>query len=85
MSDPLSSNRLHEALLGELINRIENGETVVKDGAAITVSAPAATLSAAIAFLKQFPPEIGQSKQTGPLSDTLARYSEKMPFAKRAN
>jgi hypothetical protein len=73
--------KLKEILLKELIDRIENGETVMKDGEVVKVDAPAATLNAALAFLKQFPPT-GDIPKSEMLGEKLAQLTGRMPFAK---
>ncbi len=76
----MTSTRLHDALLEALVDRVENGETVLPKGGdePVTVDAPAATLSAAINFLKTFPP--GDDDAKGPLGDKLKQYADDMPF-----
>lgn len=85
MSDAQDSGRLKEVLLKTLIDRVENGETIVaKDGETLlSVSAPAATLNAAISFLKQFPPEQDEDVKSDELSAKLKGYAGHMKFAPR--
>ena len=78
MSTPTSAE-LKVALLRELIRRVDEGERVLPKGAErpVTVSAPASTLTAAVAFLRAFPPEDedkGQPLQPGDLMKRLERY-----------
>lgn len=75
-----SSKKLQEVLVKDLIDRIENGEIEInKDGEAVRISAPASVLTAAVNYLKSFPPEKGwvESEQ---ISKTLERYKNSMPF-----
>lgn len=70
---------LKDLLLEELIKRLSEGEKVKnKEGNIETVDAPAATLTTALHFLKQFPPDddlIG-----GAQSEELRSLAEKMRF-----
>jgi hypothetical protein len=79
--------RLEEAILAELIERIEEGEKVLPKGAdePVVVSAPASTITAAVAFLKFLREKNGEPPAAaGEMSDTLRGYANKMPFARKA-
>jgi hypothetical protein len=79
--------RLEEAILGDLIERIEEGETVLPKGAEepVKVKAPASTITAAVAFLKYLREKNGEPQAAaGEMSDTLRGYAQKMPFARKA-
>lgn len=77
-----TSSRLRDALLDNLVDQIENGPVVEIEGTGVRVSPSPALISAAVNFLKQFPPDGGlpASEST---SKTLQGYAEKMAFAKR--
>ena len=73
---------LREVLIEDLITRIRDGQKeVTKDGDVVEVSAPAAVLTAAIQYLKQYPPET--APLSGELSEALREYADKMPFSKK--
>ncbi len=61
MTDNYTSSYLRDALLREFVSRVEDGETILvgkgEDRHAVTLSAPATTLQAAVAFLIAFPPD----------------------------
>lgn len=85
MSNPKTSTDLREAVLSDLITRIKDGDTVVtKDGTEVRIGAPAGIITAAIGYLKQFPPE-DVAVGSDDLSATLRTYAGKMPFARVAN
>lgn len=76
--------RLRDALLADLTSRVENGEMVLdKDtGEYVKVAAQATILTAAINYLKQFPPSDPGNVLSGDASVHLQQLSAKMPFAK---
>ena len=81
MTRNLTPARLKEALLLRLIELIEDGEDhVTKDGEVIVVKAKASTLTAAINFLKEFPPE-GEMPTGDELKANLKRYTGIMASA----
>lgn len=69
MERNVTPSRLKEALLEELLNRVENGEkAMTKDGEIETLPCPASTLNVALGFLKQFPPdELPTAKKLSPI------------------
>lgn len=77
------SGVLKQVVLNALLDQIENGTTkATKQGDVVTVSVEAPVLNAAIAFLKQFPPENGEVA-TDELSSRLKQYLDnptQMPF-----
>lgn len=84
MSSNHTPARLRDALLSDLISRVENGEMIQdkETGEYVKVAAQATILNAAINFLKQFPPENDAGPVTGPTSEHLERLRQQMPFGK---
>lgn len=73
--------RLRDALLDNLVDQIENGPVVEVEGTAMRVSPSPALISAAVNFLKAFPPQ-GDLPAPGEMSPTLKRYADQAVFKK---
>jgi hypothetical protein len=78
MSTP-SVDQLRDALVTELLDRVQNGEKIVdkESGEVVRVAAPAATLSVAVAYLKAFPPMT--VPQTATPAGLLAKHLKSVP------
>lgn len=71
-------SKLREALLDTLIDRVSNGETVLKDGELVTLPASAAVLTVAAKVCKDFAEDTASPEvKASVLSDTLKRYQDR--------
>ena len=83
MSD-YSSDRLRDALLEDLTDRLEKGEMILdkETGEYVRVAIGGSILNAANNFLKQFPPKQPDDTEVHYKSKLLQEKASKMPFAR---
>lgn len=81
MSGNFTSTRLRDALLETLTRQVEDGTTVLtKQGETVVVDPTPQVITAAVGFLKTFPPDDIPLAQQVRLSEDLAKFGTMMPF-----